>query len=80
MRAFHSVALAAAAMLSGACASPRSQAYVASALNDAATEISGLRGDLAQLQTEIDSLRTRVAKQDTTIAHLADVAHVPVTR
>jgi septal ring factor EnvC (AmiA/AmiB activator) len=72
--------LAASALLATACANPRAEANVASALNDAANEISGLKNDLAQVQTEIDSLRTVVAKQDTTITHLAAVANVPISK
>jgi hypothetical protein len=63
-----------------ACANPRAEANVATALNDAANEIGGLKNDLGQLQLELDSLRTIVAKQDTTITHLAAVANVPITR
>ncbi len=62
------------------CADPKSQATIAQALNDAANEIGGLKSDLAQVQFELDSLRTVMAKQDTTIQHLAAVANVPITR
>ena len=62
------------------CANPRAEANVAAALNDAANEIGGLKNDLAAIQTELDSLRTVIAKQDTTIGHLAAVANVPITR
>ena len=41
-----------------ACANPRTEANVAQALNDAANEISGLKNDIAELQTQMDSLRT----------------------
>jgi peptidoglycan hydrolase CwlO-like protein len=62
--------------LSG-CVNPRAEANVAQALNDAANEISGLRNDLAALQTQLDSLRETVAKQDTVIGRLAEVNHIP---
>ena len=62
--------------LSG-CANPRAEANVAQALNDAANEISGLKNDLAVIQTQLDSLRGIVAKQDTVIGRLAEVNHVP---
>ena len=63
-------------VLSG-CANPRAEANVAQALNDAANEISGLKNDLAVIQTQLDSLRGIVAKQDTVIGKLAEVNHIP---
>ncbi|HMA24962.1 MAG TPA: hypothetical protein VKP00_13230 [Gemmatimonadaceae bacterium] len=39
----------------------------AQALNDAANEIGGLKSDVAQLQTDLDSLRSVVARQDSVI-------------
>jgi hypothetical protein len=63
-----------------ACENPRSSASVAQALNDAATEISGLRNDLASLQTQLDSLRDVMAKQDSNIARIAAVNNVPISR
>jgi hypothetical protein len=62
--------------LSG-CVNPRAEANVAQALNDAATEMAGLKNDLAILQTQLDSLRGIVAKQDTVIGRLAEVTHIP---
>lgn len=59
------------------CANPRTEANVAQALNDAANEMAGLKNDLADLQTQLDSLRGVVAKQDTVIGRLAEVNHVP---
>jgi outer membrane murein-binding lipoprotein Lpp len=63
-------------VLSG-CVNPRAEANVAQALNDAANEMAGLKNDLAALQTQLDSLREIVAKQDTVIGRLAEVNHVP---
>ena len=57
----------------GSCATPREQAAIAQALNDAANEIGGLKSDVAQLQSDLDSLRQVVAKQDTLISHIAEV-------
>jgi septal ring factor EnvC (AmiA/AmiB activator) len=68
------------ASLASACANPRAEANVAAALNDAANEIGGLKSDLAGIQAELDSLRTVVAKQDTTISRIAEVNHIPVAR
>jgi len=61
----------------GSCATPREQAAIAQALNDAANEIGGLKSDVAQLQSDLDSLRQVVAKQDTLISHIAEVNHIP---
>ena len=67
------LALAAAS----ACVSPRTQAATAQALNDAASEIDGLKGDVAQVQSDLDSLRQVVAHQDTVINRLAALNNVP---
>jgi peptidoglycan hydrolase CwlO-like protein len=61
----------------GGCANPRTETNVAQALNDAANEISGLKNDLADLQTQMDSLRTTVAKQDTLIQRIMAVNNIP---
>jgi len=58
-----------------ACGNPRSEAAVAQALNDAANEIGGLKNDVAQLQTDVDSLRQIVAHQDSAITKI--VAAMP---
>jgi peptidoglycan hydrolase CwlO-like protein len=68
--------LGAAACLDG-CANPRTEANVGQALNDAANEISGLKNDLADLQGQVDSLRTTVAKQDTLIQRIMAVNNIP---
>jgi len=60
-----------------ACVNPRTQAATAQALNDAASEIDGLKGDVAQVQSDLDSLRQVVAHQDTVISRLAALNNVP---
>jgi hypothetical protein len=75
MRPLRLFLFSSAALLSAACGNPKAEAAVAQALNDAANEIGGLKNDIAQLQTEIDSLRMIVAKQDTTITRI--VAGLP---
>jgi septal ring factor EnvC (AmiA/AmiB activator) len=69
----------AAALLLAAtsCANPRAEAAIIQELNDAASEISAVKGDVAQLQNDVDSLRQVVAKQDTVISRLVEVTHVP---
>jgi septal ring factor EnvC (AmiA/AmiB activator) len=74
------VAFAAAAPIFAACGNPRTEANVAQALNDAANEISGLKNDIAQLSTEIDSLRQIVVKQDSNIARIAAANNIPISR
>lgn len=59
------------------CANPRAEANVATALNDAANEINGLKSDVAQLQTQVDSLRATLAQQDSLINRIAAVNNIP---
>ena len=61
------------------CTNPRVQAQTAQALNDAANEINGLQSDIADLSTQLDSLRSIVAHQDTTIRRIAAVYNVPIS-
>jgi uncharacterized protein YceH (UPF0502 family) len=79
MRPTRFVALFGAVTLAS-CGNPRTEANVAQALNDAATEINGLKNDLADLQTQMDSLRALLAKQDTTISRIAEANHIPIAR
>jgi outer membrane murein-binding lipoprotein Lpp len=77
MRPFRGFIIGCAAILATACVNPRAEANMAQALNDAANEIGGLKSDIAQLQTDLDSLRQAVAKQDTIISRIAEVNHIP---
>ena len=65
-------------VVAASCETPRQQAAVTQALNDAATAVNSIQQDVAQLQDQVDSLRTVVARQDTTIRKLANLAHLPV--
>jgi len=84
MRSLRRRALAAAfvtaAPIFASCGNPRTEANVAQALNDAANEISSLKNDIAQLSTEIDSLRQIVVKQDSNIARIAAANNIPISR
>lgn len=60
------------------CETPRQQAAIAQALNDASTAVNGIQADVEQLQQQVDSLRGVVARQDTTIRKLANLAHLPI--
>jgi hypothetical protein len=53
------------------CTTPRAQSAMIQEMSDAAAAIDGLRNDVAQLQTDLDSLRTVVAKQDTLLNRLS---------
>lgn len=77
MRLLRVLVVACAWAAAASCTTPREQAAIAQALNDAANEIGGLKSDVAQLQTDLDSLRQVVAKQDTIISHIAEVNHIP---
>jgi septal ring factor EnvC (AmiA/AmiB activator) len=68
------------ALSAAACMNPRVNANVAQQLNEAAAEINSLRNDLAQVQSDLDSLRTVVIKQDSTISRIAAVNHIPIYR
>ena len=59
------------------CMNPRAEANMAQALNDAANEIGGLKSDIAQIQTDLDSLRSVVAKQDSVINRIAAANNIP---
>jgi hypothetical protein len=73
--------LAVGVLLAGSsCATPRGQAAIMQELNDAATEINGLKSDIANLQTQLDSMRTILAKHDTSITRIANVNNVPIVR
>jgi len=72
--------LALAVVSAAACTNPRTEAGVAQALSDAATEINGLKSDVAQLQMQIDSLHQIMMKQDSTIARIAAVNNIPISR
>jgi hypothetical protein len=75
MRPLRLLLFSSAALLGAACGNPRSEAAVAQALNDAANEIGGLKNDVGQLQTDLDSLRQVVARQDSTLTRI--VAGMP---
>lgn len=77
MRLLPAVALA-CLLASVSCETPKQQAAIAQALNDAATTVNGIQADVDQLQQQMDSLRGVVARQDTTIRKLANLAHLPI--
>lgn len=79
MRSMRLLALVIPAVVAG-CTNPRTESNVAQALQDAANEIGGLKNDIAQLSSDIDSLRQVMAKQDSTIARIAAANNIPISR
>ena len=52
------------------CANPKTEAATAQALSDAANEIGGLKNDIAQMQMDMDSLRSIVARHDSVLTKI----------
>jgi hypothetical protein len=69
--------LAGALLLTG-CRDPRAEANIAQAMIDVGTQMSAMQQDYAILQSELDSLRGVVARQDTIIGRLASLAGLPI--
>ena len=59
------------------CRSPQADAYMAEQLRQMADELNAARQQQAQIQSELDSLHTIVARQDTLLTRLAGMAGVP---
>jgi len=68
--------VAALASVAG-CRSPQSDAYLLEQLKQMGDELNASRQQASDLQAQIDSLRTVVAKQDTLLTRLAGMAGVP---
>jgi hypothetical protein len=71
------VMLVAAALTS--CRDPRAEANIAQAMSEVGTQINSMQQDYAILQSELDSLRQVVARQDTILGRLAGMAGLPYT-
>lgn len=65
------------AALFAACRDPRAEANIAQAMTEVGTQLNSMQQDYAILQSELDSLRQVVARQDTMLARLASMAGVP---
>lgn len=72
--------LVAAALIlaTASCATPKFQAALAAEMRAAADEIQAQRQDMMLMQEQIDSLKLSVAKQDSVIRKLANLAGVPL--
>lgn len=60
------------------CRDPRAEANVAQAMIEVGTTLSQMQQEYAMLQSDIDSLRTVVARQDTIIGRLASHVGMPL--
>lgn len=71
--------LVAAAMIlaTASCATPKFQAALATEMRAAADEIQAQRQDMMLLQEQIDSLKFAMARQDSMIKKLANLAGIP---
>ena len=68
------------AVLVASCRDPRAEANIAQAMMEVGTAISTMQQDYGLLQTQLDSLREVVARQDTIILRLASHVGMPVAR
>jgi septal ring factor EnvC (AmiA/AmiB activator) len=68
-----------AAPLTACLRNPSADAATAQALTEIADQLGAMQQDNAALQNQVDSLRTVVARQDTVVRRLANLAGVPMT-
>jgi hypothetical protein len=73
-------ALVFAGPLSGCLRNPAADAATAQALTEIADQLGALQQENAALQGQIDSLRAVVARQDTVLRRLANLAGMPMTQ
>ncbi len=71
-------ALLVAATLTGCLRNPAADAAAAQALTEIADQLGAMQQDNAALQNQVDSLRTVVARQDSVLRRLANMAGVPM--
>jgi septal ring factor EnvC (AmiA/AmiB activator) len=65
--------------MGGCLRSPAADAATAQALTQIADQLGAMQQDNAELQNQLDSLRSVVARQDTVLRRLANLAGVPMT-
>ena len=66
--------------LTGCIGSPTADPAMAEAINEIGNELGMLRDENAQLQFQVDSLRSALARQDTLLRQVANLSGIPVTR
>lgn len=67
-----------ALILLAGCRDPRAEANIAQAMTEVGTTLTMVQQDYALLQSQVDSLRQVLARQDTIIARLASMAGLPI--
>lgn len=68
------------AAATGGCTPPNALAEIQGELNQAADAMNDIRATLGTMQDSIDSLRTVVARQDSTIFRLANATGVQIIK
>ena len=63
--------------LAAGCRSPQSDAYLIEQIRMMGDELNASRQQASDLQTQIDSLRGVVARQDTLLTRIAGMAGIP---
>jgi len=66
-----------ALVLAAGCRSPQSDAYLIEQLRMMGDELNASRQQASDLQNQLDSLRSVVARQDTLLTRLAGMAGIP---
>ncbi|MEO7457996.1 MAG: hypothetical protein ABIY52_17195 [Gemmatimonadaceae bacterium] len=64
-------------VLGAGCRSPKADAAIAEQMQQMGDELNAVRQDNAATVEQLDSLRVIVAKQDTILHRLSDMANVP---
>lgn len=64
--------------LTGCLRNPSADAATAQALTEIADQLGAMQQDNAALQNQLDSLRAVVARQDTVLRRVANLAGVPM--
>ena len=67
-----------ALMLLAGCRDPRAEANIAQAMTEVGSTLALIQQDYSLLQSQVDSLREVVARQDTLITRLASLAGMPM--
>jgi outer membrane murein-binding lipoprotein Lpp len=68
------------AMVAGCVQSPATAAREAQQMNDIGDQLNDLRTENATLESVVDSLRTVIAKHDTTLSRLGNATGVVVVK
>jgi hypothetical protein len=68
--------IAATLLLGAACRSPQSDAYLIEQIRQMGDELNASRQQASDLQSQLDSLRGVVARQDTLLTRIAGMAGI----